>query len=168
MIVEQCQSGGAAVVSLAELTGKLDTTKIRVTDGDIPAGDWIFNGHGIVLVPKDAKDAKPDAAKKDPATEDEKIVIELDHKVRVTPRKAEEFGPLRQLASDMTPLAGTIGGVMLLGNFIGPMGAMAGFAAGKTMGRNIATFTCELEDGRKFNAMCDYKIFRRLQGIAKE
>jgi hypothetical protein len=37
----------------------------------------------------------------------------------------------------------------------------------KLVGRNVATFTCELDDGRKFNAMADYNIFRRLQRLAK-
>jgi len=132
----------------------LDTTKIRVTDGDIPAGDWIFNGHGIVLAPKQT-DANGNT---------EKVVISLDGKMRLTARKAEEFGPLRQLASDMTPLAGTIAGASLLSGFFG---AMTGFAAGKMIGRNVATFTCELDDGRKFNAMADYRIFKRLQSISK-
>lgn len=142
------------MVSLAELTGKLDTTKVRVTDGDIPSGDWIFNGQAIVLVPKE-KDANGNI---------DKVVIPLDGKCRVIPRKAEEFGPLRQFASDMTPLAGTIAGMFVPVPMLGPM---TGFAAGKMIGRNIATFSCELDDGRKFNAMADYKIFRRLQGLAK-
>jgi hypothetical protein len=150
------------VVSLAELTGKLDTTKIRVTDGDIPAGDWIFNGHGIVLVPKAEENGNYTADKDKAAVE--KIVITLDGKVRVIPRKAEEFGPLRQFGSNLTPLAGTIAGLSLP---MGPFGAMLGFAAGKMVGRNVATFTCELDDGRKFNAMADYNIFRRLQRLAK-
>ena len=159
------------MVSLAELTGRLDTTKIRVTDGDIPAGDWIFNGHGIVLVSKD-KTAEgvekgkgiDETAPKPEENGSEKLVIQLQGKMKVIPRKAEEFGVLRQFASDMSPLAGAIGGASLLG---GPFGIMTGFAAGHMLGRNIASFTCELDDGRKFNALADFKIFRRLQSIAK-
>jgi hypothetical protein len=132
----------------------LDTTKIRVTDGDIPSGDWIFNGQGIVLVPKET----------DSNGKVEKVVITLDGHMRLTPRKAEEFGPLRQFASDMTPLAGTIAGASLLS---GLFGAMTGFAAGKMIARNVATFTCELDDGRKFNAMADYRIFKRLQSLSR-
>lgn len=145
------------MVSLAELTGRLDTTKVRVTDGDIPSGDWIFNGHGIVLTPPKSNGNKDEKAVA------EKVVVTLDGQMRLIPRKAEEFGPLRQFASDMSPLAGTIAGVTLMSGFFG---AMTGFAAGQMLGRNIATFTCELDDGRKFNAMADYKIFRRLQKLA--
>jgi hypothetical protein len=137
---------------------------VRVTDGDIPAGDWIFNGQGIVLTPPKENGA---ACSKDKNKEQgEKLVVQLAGKMRLIPRKAEEFGPLRQLASDMSPLAGTVAGVTLLGGIVGAMGAMTGFAAGNMLGRNIATFTCELDDGRKFNAMADYKIFRRLQGLS--
>ena len=143
------------MVNLAELTGRLDTTKIRVTDGDVPTGDWIFNGHGMVFVQTKEK-GKPDP-------EAEKTIINLHGKMRLVPRKAEEFGPIRQFASDMTPLAGTIAGAVVLN---GLFGAMTGFAAGNMLARNVATFTCELDDGRKFNAMSDYKIFRRLQQIA--
>jgi hypothetical protein len=150
------------VVSLAELTGKLDTTRVRVTDGDIPAGDWIFNGQGLVLTPAKTNGGSCSKEKE----QGEKVIVHLAGKMRLIPRKAEEFGPLRQFASDMSPLAGTVAGVTLLGGIVGAMGAMTGFAAGQMLGRNIATFTCELDDGRKFNAMADYKIFRRLQGLS--
>jgi hypothetical protein len=153
------------VLSLAELTGKLDTTKIRVMEGDIPEGDWIFNGHGIVLVPQ--KPASECCCEK--TTAPDKIVIQLEQKCRIIPRKAEEFGVLRQFASDMSPLAGTIAGITLLSQFsFGLLGAMTGFAAGHMLGRNIATFSCELDDGRKFDGMCDYKVYRRLVSLAHE
>lgn len=151
------------MVSLAELTSRLDTTKIRVTDGDIPAGDWIFNGQGIVLVARDKGIEKGKGTEEKNGAEPEKVVIQLQGKVKVVPRKAEEFGVLRQFASDMSPLAGTIAGVTL---FSGLFGAMTGFAAGHMLGRNVASFTCELSDGRKFNAIADYKIFRRLQQLS--
>lgn len=155
---------------LNELTGKLDPTKVRVTQGDIPAGDWIFNGHGIVFTPKPANGAAKDATKEQAATgekppEPEKIVISLKDKVKITPVKAEEFGVIRQFGADMSPLAGAVAGVTLFNGFFG---LMTGFAAGSILGRNLATFSCELDDGRRFMALADYKIYKRLLDIAKK
>src|SRR5437660_216764 len=110
---------GTAVVSLADLNAKLDTTKIRVIEGDIPTGDWIFNGQGMVFCPKPVENGETP----------EKVVVQLERKIKLTPRKAEEFGVLRQFASDMTPLGGAVAGASLLGPFLGPFSVMAGFAA---------------------------------------
>ena len=131
--------------------GKLDTTKIRVTEGDLEKGDWIFNGQGMVFSSKE-KDAV-----------NSHIVIPLTGKFRVIPKKAEEFGVLRQFGSDMSPLMGAIAGVTVMN---GLFGVMTGFAAGSMLGRNVATFTCLLDDGRSFDGVADYRIFRRLQEIA--
>lgn len=152
------------MVSLAEICGKLDTTKIRVTEGDLPAGDWIFNGTAMVLPPKDPKTGKD---LKDPATpeeEVEKVIVPLKGKVKITPVKAEEFGVLRQFASDKLPLAGALAGAMTPFGFAG---LMTGFAAGSFFGRNICTFQAELEDGRRFLGLADYKVFQRLMACTK-
>lgn len=141
---------------LGELTAKLDPTKIRVTQGDIPTGDWIFNGHGMVYTPKNPADEEGNTQ--------EKIVITLENRVKVTPVKAEEFGIIRQFGADMSPLAGAVAGVMLTGG--GFFGMMTGFAAGTMLGRNLATFSCELDDGRRFMGMADIKIFKRLKSIS--
>jgi hypothetical protein len=63
----------------------------------------------------------------------------------------------------MAPLAGAVAGATF---FSGIVGVMGGFAAGSMLGRHVATFACELDDGRKFNAAADYKIFKRLRDIA--
>ena len=84
----------------------------------------------------------------------------LANTVKLSSVKSEDFdtvfypgghGPMWDLAEDKHS-------IKLIESFV---------AAGKMIGRNVATFTCELDDGRKFNAMADYKIFRRLQQIAK-
>lgn len=141
----------------SDLTAKLDPTKIRVTQGDVPAGDWIFNGHGMVYMPKVEGEEKPE--------EIQKIVIHLQDKVCVVPVKAEEFGIIRQFGADMSPLAGAIAGLMLLP--AGPFGMMTGFAAGTMLQRNLATFSCELDDGRRFMAIADIRVFKRLRAISK-
>jgi hypothetical protein len=151
------------VAIFSDLTAKLDPTKIRVTQGDIPAGDWIFNGQGMILIPKTETEAKESTDA--PAEAKEKIVIQLQGKVNVTPVKAEDFGIIRQFGADMTPLAGAIAGAMLLP--AGFFGMMTGFAAGSMLGRNLATFSCELEDGRRFMGIADIKVFKRLRSIAK-
>jgi len=150
------------VVFLSELTGKLDPTKIRVTQGDVPIGDWIFNGHGMVYTPKVTAEQKAEKGEK--ADAPEKIVIALQDKVKVTPVKAEEFGIIRQFGADMSPLAGALAGVTLFNGFFG---MMTGFAAGSMLGRNLATFSCELDDGRRFMALADMKVYKRLLSIAK-
>jgi hypothetical protein len=147
-----------------DLTAKLDPTKIRVTQGDIPAGDWIFNGRGMVYIPKTEGEAAAGGEEK-PAEAKEKIVIHLEDKVNVTPVKAEDFGIIRQFGADMTPLAGAIAGAMLLP--AGLFGMMTGFAAGSMLGRNLATFSCELDDGRRFMGIADIKVFKRLRKISK-
>lgn len=142
----------------SDLTAKLDPTKIRVTQGDIPAGDWIFNGHGMVYTPKvEGEQEKPEQV--------EKIVIHLLDKVNVVPVKAEEFGIIRQFGADMSPLAGAIAGAMLLP--AGFFGMMTGFAAGTMLQRNLATFSCELDDGRRFMGIADIRVFKRLRAISK-
>jgi hypothetical protein len=155
------------VAILSELTAKLDPTKIRVTQGDLPAGDWIFNGQGMVfLPPKPATTPAPAAAEGEAAVAtQEKVVVPLAGKMILTPVKAEEFGIIRQFGADMVPLAGAVAGAMLLpASFFGIMG---GFAAGSMLGRNLATFSVELDDGRRFMAIADIKIFKRLKQIAK-
>ena len=147
------------MVFLSELTGKLDPTKIRVTQGDLPAGDWIFNGHGMVYTPKATADQKGEKVEAP-----EKIVIVLQDRVQVTPVKAEEFGIIRQFGADMSPLAGALAGVTLFNGFFG---MMTGFAAGSMLGRNLATFSCELDDGRRFMALADMRVYKRLLAIAK-
>lgn len=151
---------------LSELTAKLDPTKIRVTQGDIPAGDWIFNGQGMVFLPPKttATTATPAEGEGAVATQ-EKVVISLAGKMILTPVKAEEFGIIRQFGADMVPLAGAVAGAMLLpASFFG---VMTGFAAGSMLGRNLATFSVELDDGRRFMGIADIKVFKRLKQIAK-
>ena len=131
--------------------GKLDTTKIRVIEGDLEKGDWIFNGQAMIFSPKEKDSSNGN------------VVVPLKDKFRVIPKKAEEFGVLRQFGSDMSPLAGAIAGVTLMN---GLFGVMTGFAAGSYLGRNVATFSCILDDGRSFEGVADYRIFRRLQDIA--
>lgn len=156
----------------SELTAKLDPTKIRVTQGDIPTGDWIFNGQGMVYIPRETKepvtepasDGAEATAAEQPPKQPEKVVIQLQDKVRVTPVKAEEFGIIRQFGADMSPLAGAVAGATLFNGFFG---MMTGFAAGSLLGRNLATFSCELDDGRRFMALADIKVFKRIMQIAK-
>jgi hypothetical protein len=154
------------VAIFGELTAKLDPTKIRVTQGDIPAGDWIFNGHGMVYTPKTEKTEKVESFDpEEKPVEVEKIVIQLQDKVNVTALKAEDFGIIRQFGADMSPLAGAIAGSMLIP--AGFFGIMTGFAAGSMLGRNLATFSCELDDGRRFMGIADIKVFKRLRAISK-
>lgn len=137
--------------SLTDLFGKVDPTKVRVTDGDIEPGDWIFNGQAMVYSPKDN------------GGNGSKTVIPLVNKFKVIPKNAEERGVLTQFGADMAPLAGAVAGATL---FSGLVGVMGGFAAGSMLGRHVATFSCELDDGRKFNAAADFKIFKRLMDIS--
>ncbi len=133
---------------------KLDNTRLRVIEGDIPAGEWIFNGHGMVFVP----------GKNGESEKTSKICIILDKKVKVIPTKAEESHFLHEAGANLTPLIGTYVGATFLG---GLFGAMSGFALGSMVGRNEAKFSCLLDDGRSFSAIADYKIFRRIQQIAR-
>ena len=52
--------------SVNELMWKLDLTKLYVVSGDVPAGDWIFNGESMVL-------AKNPHSDKQVAGDDERI-----------------------------------------------------------------------------------------------
>jgi len=159
----------------AEINRRLDNTKIQVIEGDIPKGDWLFNGHGIVFVEKnggkmDAEQAQAildNADNPDAPTRNNLLVIELANNVHVEARKAGEAGLLHQAAAQMSPLYGTIFGFLSGAQLgVGPMGAFAGFAAGTLVGRNDANFACELTDGRRFICVADYKIYRRIVDVA--
>lgn len=159
-----------------EINRRLDNTKIQVIEGDIPKGDWLFNGHGMVFVEKtggkidaekaqailDSADDNPDAVRPKNI-----LIIELANNVHVEARKAEEAGLLHQAAAQMSPLYGTIFGFLSGAQVgFGPMGAFAGFAAGTLVGRNDAHFSCQLTDGRRFVCVADYKIYKRIVDVA--
>jgi len=145
-----------------EISRKLDNTKVRVIEGDLPLGDWLFNGQAIVFVKEVVNGDSISENGEEGPREPEKIWVQLQDKVRVHPRKADESGLLMEFGQQMSPLYGTFLGAQVLGMF----GAFAGFAAGTLVGRNEASFACELDDGRKFVATADYKIFRRIMQIA--
>lgn len=140
------------MLSITDVFGKVDPTKIKVTDGDIEPGDWIFNGQAMVYSPRDN------------GGNGSKTVIPLAGRVKITPKKnADQRGVISQFGADMAPLAGVVAGATLLPGMAGVMG---GFAAGSMLGRQLASFSCELNDGRKFNAACEFKIYKRLMDIA--
>lgn len=148
---------------LGELSKATDTTKIRVIEGDIPKGEWLFNGHGMVYVEsKNGNCCDGDVETAATAESSSKICIALLNNVKVQPRKAGESHVITQTVTNMTPLYGTIFGLQFLGGF----GAIAGFAAGSLLRKNDASFDCELSDGRKFFCIADYSIYKRIQQIA--
>lgn len=141
--------------SVNELMWKLDMTKLYVVSGDVPIGDWIFNGESMVLA------KNPHSSSED--EERIKMVIPLRDKVRVVPKDAKESGPLREVVGQVTPWATTVAGFSLVG---GVMGALGGFAVGNFLMKNEALFECHLEDGRSFVAKADIKLMNRIQSIS--
>src|SRR5437016_1676776 len=97
-----------------DLGKKFDTTKVFVTGGDLPKGDWIFNGHGIVFAPERGADPSK-----------EKIYVQLEKNCTVEPRKVEDPDVLKEFGRHKAPLAGTVAG-LYVGSLGGPGGAMMG------------------------------------------
>lgn len=143
--------------SVNELMWKLDLTKLSVVSGDLPSGDWIFNGESMVLA------KNPHSGVETEDDERIKMVVPLRNKVRVVPRAAKENGPARDMLGLMAPLATTIAGASLLG---GIMGAVGGFTAGTLLTKNEASYECFLEDGRSFLAKSDIKLMQRIISIS--
>lgn len=143
--------------SVNELMWKLDLTKLYVISGDVPIGDWIFNGESMVLA------KNPHSGTETEDDERIKMVIPLRDKVRLVPKDAKESGPMRDLVGQVAPWATTMAGFSLVG---GVWGALGGFAAGSLLTRNEALYECFLEDGRSFTAKSDIKLMNRIQSIA--
>ncbi len=141
------------MVFFGELGRKFDTTKVHVTGGDLPKGDWIFNGHSLVFAPERGADPSK-----------EKVCVQLADNCTVIARKVEDPDVLKEFGRHKVPLAGAVAGLYVAG----PLGLMTGFAASSLLARNVASFECSLSDGRSFTAMADYNIYRRIQSIARK
>ena len=124
---------------LNKISDSFDWRKIKVIAGDLPAGDWDFNGG--ILTP-------------DPAT-GRSDAIPLLGEINKLQVQTEES--VRDLAKT---LGFTLAGGLLLG---GPIGAAVGFlAAGK---RKEVCVLCELKGGRKFVATMDQRIYQQMLGL---
>lgn len=125
---------------LDKVKESLDWRKIKVLGGDIPSGEWDFNG-GMMTA--------------DPATGCSEVVSLMGE---IKTLRVETEDSVRDLAKT---LGFTLVGGMLLG---GPIGAAVGFvAAGK---RKEVCVSCVLKDGRKFVATMDSRIYQQMLGLS--
>ena len=123
---------------LDKINDTLDWRKVKVLGGDIPTGEWDFNGG--MMTP-------------DPAT-GRSDVVSLMGEIKDLQVQTEES--VRDLVKTL--------GFTLVGGIFGPLGAAAGFfAAGK---RKEVCVLCNLKDGRKFLATMDQRIYQQMLGLS--
>lgn len=121
-----------------KVSDSLNWRRIKVIGGDIPAGDWDFNGG---MLTGDANAGIAD-------------VISLMGEIKKLTVQTQES--VKDLAKT---LGFTIAGAVLLG----PFGAVAGYFAGGS--RKEVCILCELNDGRKFVAVMDQRIYQQMLGL---
>lgn len=113
--------------------------KVKVLGGDIQAGDWDFNG-GMMTA--------------DPATGNFECVTLV--------------GEVKKLAiqtqENTKDLAKTLGLAIVGGVLLGPLGAIGGYFAGGS--RKEVCVLIELNDGKKFLAVMDQRIYQQVLGFS--
>jgi hypothetical protein len=129
---------------LNKVSDAFDWRKVKVLGGDIPAGEWDFNGG---MMTPDPTTGRAD-------------VVSLMGEIKSLQVQTEES--VRDLAKT---LGFTVAGGVLLGGLVGgPIGAAVGFfAAGKS--RKEVCVLCNLKDGRKFLATMDQRIYQQMVGL---
>ena len=129
---------------LNKIQESLDWRKVKVLGGDIPSGEWDFNGG---MMTPDPASGRSD-------------VVSLMGEIKSLQVQTEDS--VRDLAKT---LGFTIAGGVLLGTIVGgPIGAAVGFlAAGK---RKEVCVLCNLKDGRKFLATMDQRIYQQMLGLS--
>jgi hypothetical protein len=125
---------------LDKINETLDWRKVKVLGGDIPTGEWDFNGG---MMTPDPASGRSD-------------VVSLMGEIKKLQVQTEES--VRDVAKT---LGLTLAGGLLLG---GVFGAAVGFiAAGK---RKEVCVLCVLKDGRKFLATMDQRIYQQMLGMS--
>lgn len=122
-----------------QITETLDWKKIKVIGGDIPAGDWDFNGG---MMTPDMKTGLSDCVSL--AGEIKSVTVQTEESVK-------DIGKTLGL---------TIAGGMLMG----PLGAVAGYFAGGN--RKQVCILIELKEGKKFLAVVDQRIYQQILGLS--
>lgn len=122
-----------------KVTEKLDWRKVKVLGGDIMAGDWDFNG-GMMTA--------------DPASGNCECIV-LNGAVKKLSVQTQET---------TKDLAKTLGLTIAGGVVFGPLGAIAGYFAGGN--RKEVCVLIELEDGRRFLAAMDQRIYQQVLGFS--
>lgn len=124
---------------LDKVTEKFDWRKIKVVGGDLPAGEWDYNGG--MLTP-------------DPTSGRSDCVALMGDIKKLTV----------QTQDSVKDLAKTLGLTVAGGILLGPFGAVAGYFAGGN--RKEVCILCELKDGRKFLAVMDNRIYQQMLGLS--
>jgi hypothetical protein len=129
---------------LNKIQDTLDWRKVKVLGGDIPAGEWDFNGGMMTPAPASGR----------------ADVVSLMGEIKSLQVQTEES--VRDVAKT---LGFTVAGGILLGGLVGgPVGAAVGFfAAGK---RKEVCVLCTLKDSRKFLATMDQRIYQQILGLS--
>ncbi len=121
-----------------KISDTLNWRKITVIGGDIPAGDWDFNGG---MISADATMGHSD-------------VISLMGEIKKLAVQTQDS------VKDLEKTAWcTAAGAVLFG----PLGAVAGYFAGGN--RKEVLILCELKDGKKFLATMDQRIYQQMLGL---
>lgn len=121
-----------------KVSEKFNWRKIKVLGGDLPAGEWDFNG-GMLTA--------------DPTTGNYDVVSLMGEIKKLTVQSQDSVKDLAKT------LGFTIAGAVLLG----PFGAVAGYFAGGN--RKEVCILCELKDGRRFVAIMDQRIYQQMLGL---
>lgn len=121
-----------------KISDSFDWRKVKVVGGDIPAGEWDFNG-GMMT---------PDP------TSGLSDVISLMGEIKNLTIQTEE---------SVKNVAKTLGLTIAGGILLGPLGVVAGYFAGGN--RKEVCVLCELKDGKKFLATMDQRIYQQMMGI---
>lgn len=121
-----------------KISDTLNWRKIKVIGGDVPAGEWDFNG-GMLTA--------------DPATGISDVISLMGEIRKLTVQTQESVKDLAKT------LGLTVAGLALMG----PFGAVAGYFAGGS--RKEVCILCELKDGRKFIAVMDQRIYQQMLGL---
>lgn len=121
-----------------KINDTLDWRKVKVVGGDIPAGEWDFNG-GMMT-------ADPASGCAD--------VISLMGEIKKLTIQTEE---------SVKDVAKTLGLTIAGGLLLGPVGVVAGYFAGGK--RKEVCVLCELKDGKRFLATMDQRIYQQMLGI---
>lgn len=116
----------------------LNWKKIKVIGGDLPAGEYDFNG-GMLTA--------------DPAMGRADVISLMGEIKKLTVQTQESVKDLAKT------LGFTIAGAVLMG----PFGAVAGYFAGGS--RKEVCVLCELKDGKRFVAVMDQRIYQQMLGL---
>lgn len=117
----------------------LDWRKVKVLGGDIPKGEWDFNGG--MMTP-------------DPATGNFDCISLISDIKKVTLQTEDSVKDLGQ----------TLGFALAGGVIFGPLGALAGYLASGN--RKEVCALVELSDDRKFVAVMDQRIYQQMLGFS--